>query len=174
MLLGHHIIVRTDHKNLTHPTSTHTSDRVLRQRLLLEEYGVEIEYIQGEKNVVADALSRLPTEEIFLFDEDNDFPLNLSLIAEQQLADTSLTTALAAPQPVYTKTVRENVELYVHAKQTAIYVPVSLRASLLQWYHLTLQHPGVKRMQATLKENFYWPGVDAAVKKIVKNCDTCQ
>jgi len=174
MLLGHHIIVRTDHKNLTHPTSTHTSDRVLRQRLLLEEYGVEIEYIQGEKNVVADALSRLPTEEIFLFEEDNDFPLNLSLIAEQQLADTSLTTALAAPKPVYTKTVRENVELYVHAKQTAIYVPVSLRASLLQWYHLTLQHPGVKRMQATLKENFYWPGVDAAVENLVKNCDTCQ
>ncbi len=41
---------------------------------------LEIEYIKGEKNVVADALSRLPTEEIFLFEEDNDFPLNLSLL----------------------------------------------------------------------------------------------
>jgi hypothetical protein len=37
MLLGHHIIVQTDHKNLTHPFSTHSSNRVLRQRLLLEE-----------------------------------------------------------------------------------------------------------------------------------------
>jgi hypothetical protein len=57
MLLGHKIIVRTDHKNLTHPNSTHSLDRVLRQRLLLEDYGVDIEYIQGVKKVVADALS---------------------------------------------------------------------------------------------------------------------
>ena len=38
----------------------------MRQRLLIEEYGAEIKYIQGEKNVVADTLSRLPytTEEL--------------------------------------------------------------------------------------------------------------
>jgi hypothetical protein len=147
MLLGHHIIMRTDHKNLTYPNSTHTSDRVLHQWLLLEEYGVELEYIKGEKNVVADALSRLPTEEIFLLAEDDNFPLNLHLIAEQQRADEPLKTALALPQPVYKKIVRDSVELYVIVKQETIYVPVSLRASLLQWYHLTLQHPGVKRMQ---------------------------
>ncbi len=100
--------------------------------------------------------------------EDDDFPLNLQLIAKQQLADEHLQTALALQQPAYKKVVRNSVELYVNAKQEMIYIPVSLRASLLQWYHLTLQHPGVKRMQATLKENFYWPGVDAAVEKIVK------
>jgi hypothetical protein len=49
MLLGHEIVVHTDHKNLTHPTSMHTFDRVLRQRLLLKEYGVNIHYIKGEK-----------------------------------------------------------------------------------------------------------------------------
>jgi hypothetical protein len=58
MLLGHEIVMQTDHKNLTYPTLTHTSNRVLWQRLLLEEYGVKLEYIKGEKNVVADALSR--------------------------------------------------------------------------------------------------------------------
>lgn len=36
------------------------SERVLRQRLVLEECGATIQYIQGEKNVVADALSRVP------------------------------------------------------------------------------------------------------------------
>jgi hypothetical protein len=34
----------------------------------LEEHGVEIEYLEGQKNIVADALSRLPTEEVFNFD----------------------------------------------------------------------------------------------------------
>ena len=34
----------------------------MRWRLLLEEYGPEIEYIKGPKNVVADTLSRLPKQ----------------------------------------------------------------------------------------------------------------
>jgi hypothetical protein len=34
---------------------------------------------------------------------------------------------------------------------------------IMQWFHTTLQHPGIKRMQATLRESFYWPGMDAAV-----------
>jgi hypothetical protein len=67
MLFGHTIIVKTDHKNLTHQSSSHASDRVLCQHLLLEEYGVELQYIEGEKNIVAYALSRLPTEELFFF-----------------------------------------------------------------------------------------------------------
>ena len=36
-----------------------TSDRVYRWRLILEEYGPEIIYTQGEDNIVADAMSRL-------------------------------------------------------------------------------------------------------------------
>jgi hypothetical protein len=87
MLLGHEIVVHTDHKNLTHPTSMHTFDRVLRQRLLLKEYGVNIHYIKGEKNTVADVLSRLPTIELFQFEEDNAFPLNLPVLMSQQLVD---------------------------------------------------------------------------------------
>ena len=33
------------------------TDRLLIWRLILEEYGPKIEYIQGNKNIVADALS---------------------------------------------------------------------------------------------------------------------
>ena len=38
-----------------------SSDRVMRWRLLLEEYGPTFKYIKGEKNIVADALSRQDT-----------------------------------------------------------------------------------------------------------------
>jgi hypothetical protein len=57
ILLGHEIIVYTDHKNLTF--KQYNTERVLRWRMIAEEYGPEIRYIQGEHNVVADALSRL-------------------------------------------------------------------------------------------------------------------
>jgi hypothetical protein len=57
ILLGHEIIVYTDHKNLTF--KQYNTEQVLRWRMIAEEYGPEIRYIQGEHNVVADALSRL-------------------------------------------------------------------------------------------------------------------
>ena len=62
ILLGQRIKVFTDHKNLVHESELKTSQRVMRWRLLLEEYGPEIEYIKGPKNVVADALSRPPKQ----------------------------------------------------------------------------------------------------------------
>ena len=49
----------TDHKNLEYENSTATSQRAMRWRVLLEEFGPEIVYIKGVHNTVADAISRL-------------------------------------------------------------------------------------------------------------------
>ena len=64
LLLGNRITIYTDHKNLTFDNTTQTCDRVLRQWLVLEEYGADIKYIPGEKNVVADALLSTPFNRI--------------------------------------------------------------------------------------------------------------
>ena len=60
-LLGADIEIYTDHKNLTHKLSQYTTQRVLRWRLQPEEYGPTFHYKDGPSNVVADALSRVPT-----------------------------------------------------------------------------------------------------------------
>ena len=71
ILLGRKIKVFTDYKNLVHESELKTSQRVMRWRLLLEEYGPEIAYIKGPKNnVVADALSRLPKQGDIVDDVD--------------------------------------------------------------------------------------------------------
>ena len=57
ILLGQKLKVYTDHLNLL--CKAHANQRVTRWRLLLEEYGPELIYLPGKKNVVADALSRL-------------------------------------------------------------------------------------------------------------------
>jgi hypothetical protein len=57
ILLGQKLVVHTDHKNLT--CKNFNTERVMRWRLILEEYGPELRYIKGENNIVADALSRL-------------------------------------------------------------------------------------------------------------------
>ena len=69
ILLGHQVIVHTDHKNLT--CKNFNTKRVMRWRLILEEYGPTLNYIKGEKNIVANALSRLDMVQEPLEDPDN-------------------------------------------------------------------------------------------------------
>jgi hypothetical protein len=57
MLWGQTIKVYTDYKNLTQDALGLTSDRVYRWGLLLEEFALEIVYIKGIHNTVADAIS---------------------------------------------------------------------------------------------------------------------
>lgn len=63
-LLGARIHVFTDHKNLTFKLSQFATQRVSRWRLLLEEYGPQFFYKAGPVNVVADALSRVPSKRV--------------------------------------------------------------------------------------------------------------
>jgi len=62
MLYGAELHICTDHQNLTHRLTAFATQRVLRWRLLLEEYAPTFHYMKGDENVVADALSRVPTK----------------------------------------------------------------------------------------------------------------
>jgi TusA-related sulfurtransferase len=57
MLWGQRLKIYTDHKNLIQDALGLTSDLVYQWRLLLEEYGLDIVYIKGTHNTVADAIS---------------------------------------------------------------------------------------------------------------------
>ena len=70
ILLGQQITVFTDHKKLTY--KRFNTERVMRWRLILEEFGPQLTYINGEKNIVADALSHLDLR-------TTPLPTNLSL-----------------------------------------------------------------------------------------------
>ena len=78
ILLGHQIMVYTDHKNLTY--NFFNTGRVMRWNLILEEFESELKYIKGENNVVSDALSRLEMS-------DNQEIINISEIYWYDEAD---------------------------------------------------------------------------------------
>ena len=53
--MGHRIEVFTDHKNLTY--KQFNTEQGMQWRLLIEEFGPQLTYIKGERNIIADFLS---------------------------------------------------------------------------------------------------------------------
>jgi hypothetical protein len=108
ILLGHLITIYTDHKNLTF--SNFTTNCVTCWQLIVEEYGPKIVYLPGKRNIIADALSRLPKlepqdesaflEEIFAVDEQTDaFPIAFDVISKTQLADKKIQQCITNNDP---------------------------------------------------------------------------
>ena len=98
ILLGQRIRVYTNHKNFTY--IAFNTDRVMRWRLIIEEFSPELIYIKGQNNIIADALSRLdiepphksdlkPTAEHFAANyalDDNDLPVDTFPITYSTIA----------------------------------------------------------------------------------------
>ena len=102
-LLGQQIEVFADHKNLVH--KTFNTERVMRWRLITEEFGPKLTHTKGSHNIVADALSgtRL-TEEDFSQEAfaglvttgeiPTEFPLGYKIPQQEQQADAKLQARL--------------------------------------------------------------------------------
>ena len=161
ILLGQNIKAYTDHKNLTY--KNFNTERVMRWRIVLEEYGPELIYIKGEANIVADALSRMemdskniPTtdlEQAEAYGTDKIsteiFPLNYQLIAKYQENDKEI-------QKSTDKYVKQSfdggeskpIELY--CKDKRIVVPKKLQKHIVKWYHEVLCYPGMNRTEESI------------------------
>jgi hypothetical protein len=191
ILLGQKIIVHTDHLNLLY--SKMATQRHIRWRLLLEEFGPQVVHVKGETNVVADALSRLDMEprEYDTIEEAEDvqpqlsyvskkeieqegFPMLPATIAKEQKCDERLQSKMKEEKHAEQYSTDEvEGETLIHFKKK-IYLPASLVPRVMEWYHTYLAHPGMTRMEETIKVNFYWPGMGQDIRAYVKSCHQCQ
>ncbi len=188
ILLGHKIVVWTDHKNLIH--NDLKSERVLRWRLFLEEYNLEIQYIKGEENIVADTLSRLPTtndpEKPYIMpsrekladcfaqntEENWSFPISIPLIKSFQQQNPDLIQKIESNDPSYTISPFRGGAVICHNKK--IVIPLQLKSHVVKWYHEMLCHPGEKRLEETIRQHLTWSGLKTDVIKCVRKCPNCQ
>ena len=200
ILLGHEIVVYTDHKNLTY--KVFNTQRVMRWRLIIEEFGPTLVYLKGENNPVADALSRLHLEptpksesddtvletpssrklaEAFPIEEDDvptwTLPISYKLLYKEQINDKEIKKRFKIKPEDYSidtfsKDSQTNRQLITY--QGKICVPKTLQERLVQWYHEMLLHPGETRTHETIAQHFYWPNMRILVRKVCKHCDLCQ
>ena len=190
ILLGQQIRVYTDHKNLTY--KTFNTERVMRWRLILEEFGPELIYIQGDKNIVADALSRLEIAEkeplkadLFTYAEmfalkDKDVPeeahpTNYKTIMRYQQQDKSLIKLAKSNKNFKLKQFHGAGKKYsLICFNDRIVVPEPLQKRIVEWYHTTLCHPGETRTELTVSQHFYWKNLRKTVHDVCSKCDACQ
>ena len=186
ILLGQQITVFTDHKNLTY--KNFNTERVMRWRLVLEEFGPDLQCIKGERNVVADALSRLEIDdepeifnisECFGYDDDDlppsSFPLRYKDIAKAQLDNPALLLKLKTNKDFSEATFRggdEEHKLTCHNGKMAS--PPSSQQKTMDWCHETLCHPGTTRTEAAIRQHFDWKGLRTMVIATCKKCQLCQ
>ena len=188
MLYGQLITVHTDHKNLTHKTTEHASNRVLRQRLLLEEYGADVQFVPGIKNAIADTLSRNEIaherETTTSYHDNNLFelfaatiempnPICYKTISQAQQDDTELAHKRAKDKRFAPHTFGLiKLWCYVDDNTHRIWVPEPLRHHLLKWYHDNLLHPGRQVLEDSVRKHFYFPNLSAMCRKY--RCKTCE
>ena len=162
ILLGQQSKIYTDHKNIM--CKNFNTYRVLRWRLILEEYSPDIEYIPGE-NMVADALSRLPNNgnqktthestyktenisELYDIDElpEGMFPISSNIIDRYQREDPVLSEKLNSVeyQKGYFCGGRNTIKLVTCKNK--IVIPQKLQKYVVKWYGTYLLHPGLDQM----------------------------
>ena len=150
ILFGYNITVYTDHMNLVHNTVLMSSDRIMRWRLLLEEYGITLKHIKGEKNTVADALSRHPIKEpmpteytaveamaVEPLAEERQFPLELPILREAQIDERKNSTEfrkyfMANRSDFSYRMINGQEILFL---RECMYVPKVLHEKVVNWYH---------------------------------------
>ena len=199
ILFGYKINVFSDHKNLVHAATMSQSQRVMRWSLIIEEFGPDIQHISGDDNIVADAISRVPTAnqdqietctdtqdplsktlmelEHLVLEEDEGFPLNLPLVQKAQQKElnsknSKLKQLVNDKKSGYNISTLDELELVTY--EDKIYVPKPPRQRTIEWYHYFLNHPGGDRLYKTINRVCYWKGMAAQENSFCQKCKDCQ
>ena len=200
-LLGTTFRVITDHKPLLQVFApdyplARASLRVQRLLLRTQDLSFSVQYRPGKDNLLADALSRLPTgaaDASFLMVHyvslDDGLPTaSRKKIAEQTAADATLcavrdalrtnqwpSNAAVAPFQALRHELSvwpfPNSNDFVILRGDRLVIPEAAIPDVLEQAHHG--HPGIHRTKARLREATWWPGWSRHVQHHLKQCEPC-
>ena len=191
-LYGFRFTVVTDHNPLTSLKGLKdTEGRLTRWIMFLQQFNYDLKYKQGSKHTNADALSRQQPTPVPVSTLSNVSPLLVSKddLIHHQKEDTQLSAVrehieqgIALPKcpPGLHRCYLQEGVLYRQYKESStgtthvqFVIPQSLKETVMKEAH-GLGHLGIKKTLDIIKTRFYWPGYEADVERLVKQCDECQ
>ena len=166
LLWGRQLRIKCDHKNISYGSMK--SNRVKNWRLLIEDFGPNIEFYPGELNVEADTVSRHPTrreqtdaskilEEVMLNYPANvhQFPAQFHLVQQSQQANQHVIDLVNEEGYEYRTFGGQNLVCRQGQHgEWKIVLPGAMVNDVMEWYHTLLSHPGITRMEQTIGKLF--------------------
>jgi Integrase zinc binding domain len=115
----------------------------------------------------------LETSTCFAGSEDvefEQFPMKTALIAHEQAKDKELQKKIRESRRDYTMMKVEDYNLLSYQGQ----IPDSLEGRIIAWYHKYLAHPGMTRMEVTLRSANVWSREQEQIMRHIGKCKECQ
>ena len=149
------------------------TERVMRWRLIFDEFGPELKYIKGENHVVANGLFRiemsdnqeiLNISELYGYDDkdlpDCAYPVRYHVIAKAQETDAKLQQKLVSNKDFTLNTFRGgDKDHHLLCQNKKICLPVELQKKTVYCYQEMLCRPGETQAEHTLRQHFDWKGL---------------
>ena len=192
--------ILTDHKSLVHfDTQPKLSERQARWNEFISEFGnnIIIEYQEGKKNVVADALSRRSDHEDTISNTTtflNSITVTtISISLSEQIrngyqSDELCKQILAGNVSALKRNMnsRSNVKRFSINNQSQliyydvkrVYIPdiLSLKTTIISEHHdgKVSGHIGYQKTYDSITRYYYWPNMYVDIKLYVRSCLMCQ
>ncbi|XGW15120.1 hypothetical protein V3C99_000979, partial [Haemonchus contortus] len=201
-IYGTPTIVKTDHLPLTALFKrTNVSARVLRWSLELQRYNLQIQYIKGRANIVADALSRgaveapedqdvteriheavvcsIKNEEskwLKELQQDDNWAHVINLWKDGKLDEIVEINGMKGPTRVSDFVIEQGqLKMFQEDGSLVLVVPESVRYDLFLEAHagVLAGHFCAKKVFNKLKKQVFWPEMMRDIDKWTKECKTC-
>lgn len=171
-------IIKTDHKSLCH-----LDDQILgtelQQKAMTKLMGLQysFQYKRGVDNIVADALSRMPSssqfcalsvvQPIWIQEVINSYTVDPQ--AQQLLAELAVHSPNSQGYSLTQGIIRFQNKIWIGSN-------AGLHTKLIQAFHASALggHSGIAATYHRIKKLFAWPGLKLDVENFVKQCQVCQ
>lgn len=164
--------------------------RLQRWALMLGGFQYKIVHRPGTEIPHVDGLSRLPAPSTGEVDQEinhiswSEMPVDSKQVAEQTASDKALQTVSTYVQqgwpihvhplllPFWQKRHELSIESSCLFWGQRLVIPESLKGWVLRTLHES--HPGITKMKGLARSHVWWPGLDADLEAIVRECLSCQ